>query len=84
MALTATPVDVKSVVTGSSAFGPREVASLMDAIAIDPLQFRVLRDSVHELEQQPEPPPAMKVRLGVGSYLLGRYSKAAEYLAKAD
>lgn len=76
--------DARLLLTASSTFGPAEVAKITECIALDPAQHRSLRDGVQELEQQAEPSPATRVRLGVGSYLLGRHQKAIEYLTRAD
>lgn len=76
--------EARLLLTASSTFGPNEVNRIQDCLAGEAGQHRSLRDGVNELEQQPEPSPATRVRLGVGSYLLGRYAKAVEYLTRAD
>ncbi|GAB6165576.1 DNA-directed RNA polymerase subunit alpha C-terminal domain-containing protein [Thermostilla marina] len=76
--------DLKQAVLGSSAFGPREVTQIVEAMAEQPKLFAELRDATNELESQGEQTPASNVRLGVCQYLLGRYEKAAESLRHGD
>ena len=77
-------VDTKQLVLSNAAFGPKEVRHLVNTIAIDFSQYRLLRDAVGELEGRQDPSPATNVRLGVCLYLLGRYRRASEVLAKGD
>lgn len=77
-------LDVQSLFLSSNSFGPREIAQLQDAIAEDQGVLRDVKMAITDLEKRPEPSPATKVRLGVGCYILGRYSDAVTYLAKAD
>lgn len=77
-------VPVRSLIVGSTSFGPREINQVLNAISRDFSQYHELREGVRELASQPEPSPATKVRIGVGSYLLGRYQDAIKYLLKAD
>ena len=51
---------------------------LADSIAENPMQFKILRDSVQELERNEVRTPASSVRLGVGCILLGTFRDAAE------
>ena len=77
-------VDVKELVLANNSFGPSEVQAIVRGIAEDGGNFRALREAVQQLESKGDLTPAMKVRLGVCAYLLGRYPKAVEYLSKAD
>jgi DNA-directed RNA polymerase subunit alpha len=76
--------DVKSLVLSGGPFGPREVQEISTAIATDYGQFRLLRESVAELEVREDHSPAESVRLGVCYYLLGRYSLAVKALKNGD
>jgi DNA-directed RNA polymerase subunit alpha len=76
--------DLKQAVLSNSAFGPRDVKQMQEAIARDFSQYAVLRDAVGELQTREEPTPASRVRLGVCLYLLGRYYRAGEVLLEAD
>lgn len=82
--ITTAQVDFKDIVLSNSTFGPREIDQISQAIAADNTQFGVLRDAVAELDSREESTPASAVRLGVCLFLLGRYARAAEVLAKAD
>lgn len=77
-------LDIKQLVVSNSTFGPQEIERLTDAIAEDYSNYGLLRDAVGELSDQPERSPASEVRLGVCSYLLGRYSRAIEALKTGD
>jgi DNA-directed RNA polymerase subunit alpha len=77
-------LDVKELVLSNGSFGPQEIRMLADSIAENPMQFRILRDSVHELHQNEVRTPATSVRLGVGLYLLGRFTEAIRVLSNAD
>ena len=77
-------VDVKQLVLMNASFGPREVQQIVDVIAEDYSQYRVLRDAVAELESRDDLSPASMVRLGVCMFLLGRYRRALDILAKGD
>ncbi len=77
-------LDIKELVVSNSTFGPQEIKRLTDAIAEDYSNYGLLRDAVGELDDQPERSPASEVRLGVCSYLLGRYSRAIEALKSGD
>jgi len=77
-------VDIKELVLANNTFGPNEVQAIIRGIAEDGGNHRALREAVQSLEQRGDLTPAMKVRLGVCYYLLGRYPKAVEYLSKAD
>ncbi|MFO0867687.1 MAG: DNA-directed RNA polymerase subunit alpha C-terminal domain-containing protein [Pirellulales bacterium] len=82
--ITTAQVDLKDIVLANNTFGPREIDQIIGAVAADAVQFGILRDAVAELESREETTPAAAVRLGVCLYLLGRYSRAAEVLSKAD
>jgi DNA-directed RNA polymerase subunit alpha len=57
---------------------------IVNAIAEDYSQYRVLREGVAELELREGRSPAEAVRLGVCYYLLGRYSAAVQTLKSGD
>jgi DNA-directed RNA polymerase subunit alpha len=80
----AAPTDLRELVLSNTSFGPAEVRQIMQAMAEDFGQYRILREAVQQLAARPDHTPAMKVRLGVCQYLLGQYSRAIETLAKAD
>ena len=77
-------LDVKELILSNGSFGPQEIRLLADSIAENPMQFKILRDSVQELEKNEVRTPASSVRLGVGLYLLGRFIKAIQVLSNAD
>ncbi len=77
-------VDLRQIVVANSTFGPNEIQQIAAAISADYNNFRLLRDSVGELEQQEGRTPAASARLGVCQYLLGRYSDAVQTLTNAD
>jgi DNA-directed RNA polymerase subunit alpha len=77
-------IDTKQLVLSNAAFGPKEVRNLVNTIAVDFSQYRLLRDAVGELEVRQDPSPATNVRLGVCLYLLGRYRRSGEVLTKGD
>lgn len=79
-----TDVDVKQLVLSDSTFGPREIATLVGAMADGFSNYRQLREAVQLLELRESPTPASNVRLGVCLYLLGRYDRAIEFLSRAD
>lgn len=76
--------DIKQVVLWNGTFGPQEIQQIVQSIAGDFLQYRLLRDAVGELESREDQSPASMVRLGVCFYLLGRYNRALEALRKGD
>lgn len=78
------PFDLKQTVLMNGSFGPNEVQQLSNAVASDFGQYRVLRESVGELETKDDLSPAGMVRLGVCQYLLGRYRRAIESLGRGD
>lgn len=59
------------------------VRRLIDALSADPTNYRVLRESVQDLEAKATD-AAGKLRLGVAHYLLGRWRQAAEALGAAQ
>jgi len=77
-------VDLRQIVVSNSTFGPNEICQIISAISSDYNNFRLLRNSVTELEQQENRTPAASARLGVCQYLLGRYSNAVPILTNAD
>ncbi len=80
----AVEMDVRQLIQASAAFGPTEVRYLIDQVAADQSQYRVLRDAVTELEARGVESPAAKVRMGVAYFILGRYRQATEVLSTAD
>ncbi|MEM9351666.1 MAG: DNA-directed RNA polymerase subunit alpha C-terminal domain-containing protein [Planctomycetota bacterium] len=76
--------DIRQAVVSNSTFGPAEIDQIVAAVSKDYDNFRVLRESVQEIEQQGERTPAASVRLGVCYFLLGRYSDAVPTLENAD
>jgi len=76
--------DVKQAALFDGTFGPQEIQQIVQAIASDFSQYRLLREAVGELELREDQSPASMVRLGVCLYLLGRYSRAVEALKKGD
>jgi len=78
------PLDVRQMVLSNATFGPADVERMMAGIAEDFSHFTTLRDATAQLEAKGDHTPAMKVRLGVCFYLLGRYDKAIHYLSHAD
>jgi len=75
---------LKRVVLQNGSFGPQEIERLADAISGDPSQFHAFRDAVDQLHATEETTPAGMVRLGICSYLLGRFNKAIDTLKRAD
>ena len=76
--------DVSGLLLSQSTFGPQEIHHITAAIAADRSCYSQLREAVGELSQQTDLSPAMKVRLGVGNYLLGRYRAAIDLLSASD
>ncbi|OUT63744.1 MAG: RNA polymerase subunit alpha domain protein [Planctomycetaceae bacterium TMED10] len=76
--------DLSQLVLSNNSFGPQEINKISSAIAGDSGQFKVLKNSVADLELQQPRSPATAVRLGVCYYLMGRYSHAAETLGQGD
>jgi DNA-directed RNA polymerase subunit alpha len=76
--------DIRQTVVSNSTFGPIEIREIVAAISEDFGNFRLLRDAVGELSDQPGRTPAASARLGVCEYLLGRYTDAVQTLTNAD
>ncbi len=76
--------NVTDLVVSNSTFGPHEIEQLVNAIAEDYSNYRVLREGVAELELQEPRSPASEVRLGICNYLLGRHAKAVDALELGD
>jgi DNA-directed RNA polymerase subunit alpha len=76
--------DLKQAVLLNGTFGPQEIDAIVQSIATDFSQYRVLRDAVAELAEREDQSPASMVRLGVCHYLLGRYNRALEALRHGD
>ncbi len=47
-------VDLRQMVVSNSTFGPNEIDQIIVAISSDYNNFRLLRDAVQEMLQQPE------------------------------
>ena len=77
-------LDLRQLVVFNGSFGPREIDQLVEAIDSDYAHFRTLKEAVAELESKLEDTPASNVRLGVCSYLLGRYDRALAILKQGD
>jgi len=82
--VTTAEFDVKQAILVNGPFGPAEVKHIREAITKDHVNFQRLRDAVNELQTKEEQTPASMVRLGVATYLLGRYYRASEILKQAD
>jgi DNA-directed RNA polymerase subunit alpha len=80
----AVTVDIKDIVLSNSQFGPQEIKQIVEAVARDTSNYRILREATQTLEQKDDLSPASKVRLGVCQYLLGRYQAAVATLSNAD
>ena len=76
--------DLAQLVLSNNSFGPQEIEKISSSISGDSSQFKVLKNSVSDLEMQQPRSPATAVRLGVCYYLMGRYSLAAETLSQGD
>ena len=76
--------DVKQAVLLDTTFGPREIQQIVQAVAGDSSQYRLLREAIGELESREDQSPASMVRLGVCLYLIGRYTRALDALRKGD
>ena len=77
-------LDLAQLVLSNNSFGPQEIKQISQAISSDYSNYKILRDSVGELELQEPRSPATAVRLGVCYYLMGRYSSAIEMLNQGD
>ena len=80
----ATTIGIQQLIVSTSAFGPREIDEIIQAISENYGAYRELRDAVGELEAQEARTPATAARLGVCRYLLGRYTDAIEMLTHSD
>jgi DNA-directed RNA polymerase subunit alpha len=77
-------IDVTDMITGTGPFGPSELRQLCESLAEGSEIFRSLKLAVRDLEAMSDRSPASTVRLGVGQYLLGRFSDAIATLKAAD
>jgi DNA-directed RNA polymerase subunit alpha len=75
---------IKNWALASAPLAPSEVVQAMQAVAVDPANFRALGEAVSELENRENLSPADKVRLGICYYLLGRFRLANSTLSTAD
>lgn len=75
-------VDVKELVLSQGNFGAAEVEQLRQAVGQDFSYMRTLREAVQQLETQAD--KNAEAKLGVCSYLLGRYRLATEHLTSAS
>ncbi len=80
----APPSGIQQLIVSTTAFGPREIDEITQAISEDYSQYRELRSAVGELEDQENRTPATAARLGVCLYMLGRYSDSIEMLSNSD
>ena len=78
--------DVRQLVLAGTAFGPREIEQLRGSISRDSKKFDELKEAVDELKGKTddELSPAVRVKLGVCLFLIGRYDDAQESLKKGD
>ncbi len=76
--------DLKQVVLLNGTFGPQEIDLIVQSVAADFSQYRVLRDAVAELASREDQSPASMVRLGACQYVLGRYNRSLETLKQGD
>jgi DNA-directed RNA polymerase subunit alpha len=79
----AVQTNVKELFLSGGSFGAAEAEQLVQAIAEDHAQYRLLREAIQELETA-DPSGTQRLRLGVGYYLLGRYRLAVEALSGAE
>ncbi len=77
-------IDVTDMITGTGPFGPSDLRRLSEALAEGGEMFRSLRLAIRDLEAAGDRSPAATVRLGVGQYLLGRFTDAITTLKAAD
>lgn len=77
-------VDLKELVLNSSSFGAHEAAQLVGAVSQDFSQYRTLREIVQLLEDRGQPDAGAKLRLGICSFLLGRYGQAVGHMSASD
>jgi DNA-directed RNA polymerase subunit alpha len=75
---------IKNWALSNAPLSPADVMEAMQAIAVDPANFRALAEAVGELENREDLSPADKVRLGICYYLLGRFRLANATLSSAD
>jgi DNA-directed RNA polymerase subunit alpha len=76
-------VDFKQLLLSDGTLDAPTVRRMIDALSADPTNYRVLRESVQELETKASD-AAAKLRLGIAYYLLGRFRLAAETLGAAQ
>jgi len=76
--------DLRQLVLFDGSFGPAKIRQLVDAIADEPSNYRVLSEAAADLTAKQEQSPASMVRLGVCLYLVGQYEKAVEALKSGD
>ena len=76
--------DVAQLVLSDRSFGPKEIEQISGSISRDFANYRLMRDSVSELELREPHTPATAVRLGVCYYLMGRYAAAIRTLEEGD
>lgn len=86
MATGAQEINVKQLVLYSGSFGPREIDELREEISRDPKKFDELKEAVNELKTKDEDElsPAVRVKLGVCQFLIGKYDDSFASLKKGD
>ena len=77
-------LDLKEMVLSNNSFGPSDVAAIRSAISENYGHFGELRDAVGEMEADDALSPAVKTKMGVCQFLLGKFSQALETLRSAD
>ncbi|MGE0610105.1 MAG: DNA-directed RNA polymerase subunit alpha C-terminal domain-containing protein [Pirellulales bacterium] len=76
--------DPRELLLAAGTFGPAEWDQVAGAVSQDFSRYRMLREVVQQIEDRGTPDAAAKIRLGVCSYLLGRYSQAVGHLSGSD
>ena len=77
-------LDLKDLILSNHSFGPADVGEIRTAIAENYGHFGELRDAVQEMEADEAMSPAVKTKLGVCQFLLGKYRDALQTLTSAD
>ena len=77
-------LDLKEMVLSNNSFGPSDVAAIRSAISENYGHFGELRDAVDEMEADDALSPAVKTKMGVCQFLLGKFAQSLETLRTAD
>ncbi|HWB11963.1 MAG TPA: DNA-directed RNA polymerase subunit alpha C-terminal domain-containing protein [Pirellulales bacterium] len=73
-------VDIKPVLLSDAPLDAAGVRGIIDTLASDATHYRAVRESVQELEAKAADTPAMKLKLGIAYYLMGRFRLATQTL----